>query len=210
MKYFNPNYLFKLWILIGPFFNNKVQYTNTMSTDNEIDCNNTFDITSIKNLIYNQIELETIAKELILLNRNKRAKGKSGGKGKINIKLKNKTTITKNANKGKIKKIKKNSRKITRKNSEDSNKESGTSETDKRNIEEKSLKKRKPIIFERKDNDKAKDFVPKPITINGNDILNILKLTKKKFEHSMQQHKYHTLANNKLKHLPQHRLPDLQ
>ncbi|WP_339039386.1 hypothetical protein [Spiroplasma endosymbiont of Andrena trimmerana] len=103
MKYFNPNYLFKLWILIGPFFNNKVQYTNTMSTDNEIDCNNTFDITSIKNLIYNQIELETITKELILLNRNKRAKGK------INIKVKNKTTITKNASKGKIKKNKEKS-----------------------------------------------------------------------------------------------------
>lgn len=48
MKYFNPNYWFKLWILIGPFFNNKVQCTNTMSIDNEIDCNNTFDITSIK------------------------------------------------------------------------------------------------------------------------------------------------------------------
>lgn len=69
MKYFNPNYWFKLWILIGPFFNNKVQCTNTMSIDNEIDCNNTFDITSIKNLIYNQIELETRTKGLILLNR---------------------------------------------------------------------------------------------------------------------------------------------
>lgn len=58
MKYFNPSYWFKLWVLSAPLFNDKTQGINAKSIDNK----------KIKDWVSNNTSLESINQEMIYIN----------------------------------------------------------------------------------------------------------------------------------------------